>query len=690
MATRDGAATLPQVLDAYCRLASPAEGWRLLVVDNGSSDGTAELLAGYASRLPLCYLNEPEPGKNRALNRALSFLLAQPDEAGALCVFTDDDATPAQDWLLQWQACADAHPDYRVFGGAISPDWSEPPPAWLLPLIPTGLTYGLTAPSLPDGPVFPGLVWGANMAIRRAVFVAGHRFDTGIGPNGGDYAMGSETEMTRRLALAGHPAWFCRAPHVAHHIRRHQAEIHYILMKAWRFGRGKYRQDRPGRFPEWLGVPRWMWLRFGLELAALARARLTADQPRQFKHRWELAHLRGYFHEAWHGAPRPQKTVLVTSYSGGLGGMELRMAQEARYLQAAGHVAVLAMRRFDGLRGWARQLGAEQITVTEFSPPSFFEGDWRWRQLRWLRARWLATARLRAFRASLVHVALCWTNYGASVLWLASHCGLPAVISVHNAFPAVRFTGWHDRLLTSAFRNVRGVYAVSDSSLAHFLDIYKPYLPPSTRLAVIPNSVDTVRFLPSPALRWQARQRLQLPQQALVIGVVARLAPQKRPELALALFASLRTRFPNLYLVLAGDGPLAAAVQAETAALGLSPWVIFTGFIDAVHELMPAFDLHLLMSRNEGFGIATIEAMACAVPAVATDVPGSADLLRDSKAGVLVPADDLAMAVDIVAQLLADPVRRAEMGREGRREVSRRYSNDVVATQVRAFYDGLL
>jgi len=690
MATRDGAATLPRVLDAYCRLAEPDGGWRLLIVDNGSADGTPALLADYAGRLPLRPLHEARPGKNVALNLALAAALERPGADDELFIFTDDDATPAPDWLLQWRACAESQPGYGVFGGAITADWEAAPPAWLLKLAPLGVTFGLTAPELRDGPVYPGLVWGANMAVRRGAFAAGQRFDTTVGPNGGAYAMGSETELTRRLARAGWRAWFCGGARVAHRIRASQETPAYVLRKAWRFGRGKYLQDSPGSFPELLGVPRWMLARYLCQLAGLARAALSGDADARFVRRWELAYLRGYFYEARRGRRRPGKRVLVTSYSGELGGMELRMAQEVRYLHAAGYGAGLALRRFDGLDAWARRLAQEQISVAEFSAPPFFEGEWRRRHLHLARARWLAPGRLRAFRADLVHVALCWTNYGASMLWLAQHCSLPSVISVHNAFPPASFTGWHAALLHRAFGAVRGIYAVSESALAHFLAIYKPYILASTRLAVIPNGVDVERFQPSAPARAVARERLNLPAGALVIGAVGRLSEQKRPDKLITLFAMLRERFPELHLVLAGNGPLEAAARAQVQRMGLAQWVRFTGFVDAVEEVMPALDLHLLLSRNEGFGIATIEAMACGVPAVATAVPGSVDILRDSGGGLLVPADDLAVAAYRVGALLADPERRAAMGRRARDETVERYSEAMIGRRVRAFYDGLV
>ena len=688
MATCNGERTLPQVLDGYCRLQAPRQAWQLVIVENGSTDGTGALVGDYLDRLPLHLLRSPHKGKNAALNLAVEWALRH---AGGehLFIFTDDDATPAPDWLRQWELCASAHPEYAVFGGAIEPDWAAPPPEWLPRLTPTGLTFGLTAADLADGPVFPGLVWGANMAIRQAIFAAGYRYDTSIGPNGGAYAMGSETELTRRLALAGHAAWFCPHARVAHHIRKHQLELAYVLDKAQRFGRGQYRQDRPGTFPELLGVPRWMLARLAREAAGYLRARLLGDADALFRHRWEIAYLRGYLFEARLGRPKAGKRVLITSYSGELGGMELRMAQEVRYLRHAGADASLALRRFAGLDAWAGRLAREQIVVAEFDPPRFFE-QWAWRRWNLLRARLWPARRLRAFRADLVHVAWCWTNYGASVLWLARYCRLPAVISVHNAFPLAEISAWHQPLLRQAFCAVRGVYAVSRSALAHFMAIYQPYLPASARVAVIPNCVDTDRFLPGAALRGAARSTLQLPADALVIGAAARLSEQKRPEVLLELFVLLRRRHPQLYLVLIGSGPLEAALRQKVQDAGLAPFVVFTGFVQTVEALLPALDLHILMSRNEGFGIATIEAMACGVPAIATDVPGSADILSVSRGGLLVPAHDIEAATATVSELLEQPERRATMGLLARAEAVQHYSRAVVGRQVQAFYDNLI
>lgn len=689
MATRNGAHTLPMVLERYCSLQPPRDRWQLLVVENGSCDNTVEILQAYQSLLPMQLLRCSKTGKNHALNLALDHLSAGGGPFDDdLLIFTDDDALPATDWLLQWERCCASNPGYDIFGGSICPDWAAPPPAWLTRSVPLGLMFGLTEAGRPAGAIHPGMVWGANMVIRARILLPHQRFDTGIGPNGANYAMGSETELNRRLARAGHKSWFYPQASVAHHIRRSQLTLAYLLQKARRAGRGQYLQDQPGQFPQWRNVPRWMYGRFLHHLLAGLAALLLRRQEAAVRHRWELAFFRGYFSQARAGRV-PVRRVLLTSYSGELGGMELRMAQEARYLRQGGHDAVLGMPAFPAFEHWQQQLAREQITIAEFSVAPFLE-EWQDRHRNFLRARLLQLPRMLAFRSTLVHIAWCWTHYGASATWLAYASGLPAVISVHNAFSATALSSWHIRHLRAAFTNVRGIYAVSPSAMQCFLAIYRDLLPATTRLAVIPNSVDTQRFRPDGARRIAMRRQWGIADDALVIGSVARLSAQKQPQKLLQVFCHLLRKFPRLYLVLAGTGPMERSLRAQVKILNLDSQVIFTGFVHEVETLLPALDLHLLLSRNEGFGIATVEAMACGIPVIASDVPGSHDILAGSKAGVLVAPDTMDDCVAQASRLLENGRERGLMGECGRSLALECYSEQVVGPQVQSFYHGLL
>lgn len=294
MATHNGEKTLRRVLESWLSLESPSQGWKAVIVDNASLDGTAEFIRGYVDRLPITLISEEKRGKNYALNRGLRQI------EGDLVVFTDDDTVPQPDWLLQMWSVADAQPGYDIFGGRIEPLWPTPPPDWFFQVVPLGVTFAATPDDLADGEVSPGMVWGPNLAIRSRVFAAGHRYDVAVGPQPGLYRMGSETEFTTRLSNLGYKSWHCKASRVGHIIRPHQMEPEWIIRRAYQFGRDIYWKERDGYGSDssmLLGVPRWKYRRLLEELGKLAVATMKRDFEKRFSARWEVQFLRGYLSE---------------------------------------------------------------------------------------------------------------------------------------------------------------------------------------------------------------------------------------------------------------------------------------------------------------------------------------------------------------------------------------------------------
>ena len=296
-ATRNRACQLADVLAAYERLEPPAGGWRLVVTDNGSTDGTRDVLDAFAGRLPLTSLFEGTPGKNAALTTGLSAV------AGDLVVFTDDDVFPRPSWLPRLRAAADQNPSFAIFGGVVLPRWEVPPPDWILTWVPLGPVFTLTNPAIADGPTGSQNIYGPNMAIRTEVLAANQGFDPTIGPRGRDYAMGSETELVRRLLRRGYTAWYTRGAVVEHFIRAAQMRRSWILERAILFGRGQYRlargEDRARPEPHaWGGVPRYL-IREMLEhaLSAVAGA-ISFNARRVFQARWRFNYVRGQALEA--------------------------------------------------------------------------------------------------------------------------------------------------------------------------------------------------------------------------------------------------------------------------------------------------------------------------------------------------------------------------------------------------------
>ncbi|MBN1219955.1 MAG: glycosyltransferase family 2 protein [Anaerolineae bacterium] len=291
MATYNGAVTLSETLEAFCQLEEPVGGWKLVIVDNGSTDHTQEIIQSYCERLPVTILYEPLRGKNIALNRGLNSV------SGDLVVFTDDDVLPQPGWLVQIRAAVEAHPEISVFGGAILPKWSVPPEDWLQDLEwpYMGGSFALVQPTFTEGPIDPDNIVGPNMAIRSELFEAGHQFDVTIGPDGtGSYPMGSETEFVTRMAKQGYKLWHCKQAVVYHIIRPHQMHRAWILARAVRFGRGMYRKwaKHALNSPPWVKIPCYI-ARQVIILAQLFRqavrlmiASKSNDPDKLFRQQW--------------------------------------------------------------------------------------------------------------------------------------------------------------------------------------------------------------------------------------------------------------------------------------------------------------------------------------------------------------------------------------------------------------------
>ncbi len=293
LATWNGARTLERTLQGFERLQAPDTPWRLIAVDNGSTDDTRSLIEAHAATLPLTILQEPQPGKSRAVNRALDLV----DDG--LVVFVDDDIVPEPGWLRQYERAAVRQPDHALFAGRIQPLWEVEPPAWLLEWPDLDACYGIHV-ERPEGPCPSYLLYGGNMAIR-AEAIGAHRFDESYGPfRVAQFAMGGETEFVARLAAEGRHAWFCRKAVARHAIPARHMEMDWLLNRAANFGRGQYRVGADPHFRSQAGKPSRLALRLALAAARVSglTTRLSGNRRAAFRTEWRLSYLAGFIAEA--------------------------------------------------------------------------------------------------------------------------------------------------------------------------------------------------------------------------------------------------------------------------------------------------------------------------------------------------------------------------------------------------------
>ena len=210
------------------------------------------------------------------------------------------------------------------------------------------------------------------------------------------------------------------------------------------------------------------------------------------------------------------------------------------------------------------------------------------------------------------------------------------------------------------------------------------------RVTVVLNGVDPDRFHRDTTLRPSARAEFDIPADAVAIGAVGRLEPEKNFSMLIRAFARVRDRFPNAVLLIAGGGSLDARLQQEAAALGLSRREFrMLGLIDKVPLLHHALDVYVQSSDEEGTANAVLEAMALETPIVATDVGGTSEVARHGLEALIVPRGDEDATVAAILDALADPEAARMRASAGRTRVETELSFDLRTRRVEAVYDAV-
>lgn len=214
-----------------------------------------------------------------------------------------------------------------------------------------------------------------------------------------------------------------------------------------------------------------------------------------------------------------------------------------------------------------------------------------------------------------------------------------------------------------------GVVVVPSKALATYLQKHGF---PQERLRVIPNGIDLRRTVPAPA------------HEPLVVATAAYLIPRKGVDTLIA--ACSRVAQP-LRLEIFGDGPLRAQLEQQAADLRVD--VRFHGDVADARERLEAVDLLVLPSRGDNLPVAVLEAMAAAVPVVATRVGGIPELVVDGETGVLVDVDDPEAMAAAIQSLAADPERREAYARAGASRAAALFEVGAVARRMVQLYEEL-
>jgi glycosyltransferase involved in cell wall biosynthesis len=292
--------------------------------------------------------------------------------------------------------------------------------------------------------------------------------------------------------------------------------------------------------------------------------------------------------------------------------------------------------------------------------------------------------RLQHDRPDVLHLHLEYSTLVGVLAALSLPTPRPVLVAsvANDPFRQGRFHQWAGRRLAPSIDlHVTHSRGIRDSVLS-------AYAGRPRRVEVVSLGIDLRRF--DRALAQAARVAEYRRDAGPVVGAIGRLVPQKAMHVLVDATPALLQADPATRVLIVGDGPLRADLEAQAARLGVAHAVRFAGYQEDVVSAYAAMDVFVLPSRDEGFGLVFLEAMAMGVPVVGTRVIGSEDAVDDGVTGLLVPYANPAALAAAVRGILESPELARRLREAATDRVRRVYSREQCAAQVEALYRELL
>ena len=207
------------------------------------------------------------------------------------------------------------------------------------------------------------------------------------------------------------------------------------------------------------------------------------------------------------------------------------------------------------------------------------------------------------------------------------------------------------------------------------------------QISIIPLGVNSEKFRSLPN-QSKARVKLNLPSEAVVLGMVGRIDPLKGQAFVIDVFEKLYESFPNLHVAFVGEptknegDDYYKKLKKRVKKSNASNRVHFIPFISDVEKAYAAFDISMMASKGETFGMVTIEAMMAGLPVVGTSSSGTPEILSNGKHGLLYTPDHIEEAVNCITKLLEEPDFRKKLGVKAQKKALKTYDIDKVTDEL--------
>ncbi len=351
--------------------------------------------------------------------------------------------------------------------------------------------------------------------------------------------------------------------------------------------------------------------------------------------------------------------ILELCFSHSMGGLELYMVNLSRYLSERGH-SVTAVAPADSYI--ARKIQQNHLPIKTINQ--------KFRYLDFISALRLAKM-IKQNQIQIIHVH---QSRDLSTAILAKKLARRAKVVFTQQMESRRrkkdpFHRW-------VYENLDVLIAIT-RRIAIQAKQYTPIAP--EKIHQLYYGIDLRKFFPSQILRESWREHYGIQANEVAIGMVGRLEPGKGQHIFLQAAARVHKKLPNLKFIIIGAETVGQSgyqdyLKALVRELRIKHKVIFTGFVENVHELNNMLDIVVLATKKETFGLSLIEAMAVGAVPIGTNAGGVPEIIEHNKNGLLIPPEDIDALAKAIFKLAGDAQKRQRFARAARRTVEKKFN----------------
>lgn len=370
------------------------------------------------------------------------------------------------------------------------------------------------------------------------------------------------------------------------------------------------------------------------------------------------------------------KKILIYTDTPITGGAELQIFLLAKFLDKQQFQPQLICANYPSLDNWVEKFQKEQIPVHRLQVKNKRDLN-HYHQLKQI---------IKQEKPDILHIHV-WNPASCRHAFLAgNNTNTPIVTTEHDPF---KLSFLKNLFKKYTLKSVKKIITVSTENQQTLKQLYPKH---QEKIAVIHNGIDFT-WWNSQLLSFNKLDRKTIKEElfhakedTLIITTIAALHERKGINYAIDALKPLTEQYPNIKLVIIGNGPEKENLQKQINKLKLTSNAILLGKQSNIPYLLKSSDIFLLPSKREAFGLVNLEAMFCGLPVVASKVGGIPEIIAHKKTGILVPAQNPQAITEALNQLISNPQLRKLIGENGQRHAISTFNAHKMAKAYQEIY----